>query len=162
SVKRNQEALIKALICAAALAFAAAAAAAETPDPFNLSIEIGRWGVMQGQIDAVAPPGQPALEEEGAPSPAALARRLRETVWELNLQRSRLCAEGRFTEIACAPAFSPPWLREAPDRSVSLSALQRRSEAVGRALMPLWGAACADARAEVEDEEEQRLICAIE
>lgn len=151
-----------ALLCLALIAAASAPAAAQTTaEEHNLMIEIGRWEVMLGQIDAYA--GAP--EEAGAETSDAgrsMARSLRETVWALNLRRSRLCAAQRFTEVTCTPAYAPSWLSESPSRRVTTYTLEQRSAAVGRALMPLWGAVCEDARANTADEEERMYVCAIE
>lgn len=134
---------------------------AEAPDPFDLNIEVGRYGVMLSQIDEQAlqlpGPGEPEVTD-----PRYLSRRLRETVWEYNLERSQLCARGLYTEISCGPVYEPVWMAEPDTLTPSLEDLQIRSTAVGAEVMRLWNAVCEDARSRVTDEEEQRLVCAME
>jgi hypothetical protein len=148
-----------------ALAFLAvpAAASAQSNEAFNLSIEVGRWGAMLSSVEDHRPNLQPpqAGDPEYA-TPRALARRLRETVWELNLMRSRLCAEGRVTRVSCRPAFTPSWLSKPPDEAPSLYTLEQRSAALGREVSPLWNAVCAEIEARVADPEERRLVCPME
>jgi hypothetical protein len=134
--------------------------APEAPNPFDLNIEIGRYGVMLNQV------GEHTRERPGADpevtEPRELARRLRETVWEYNLERSRLCAKGLFAEVTCGPAYEPVWISELETTAPSLEDLQTRSDAVGAEVMRLWNTVCEDARSRVEDEQERMYVCAIE
>lgn len=134
---------------------------AEAPDPFDLSIEIGRYGVMLSQIHSLSA-DRPGAAEVEVTDPRDLARRLRETVWEYNLERSSLCARGLFTDVACGPAFEPVWIGEPSDAAPSIEDLRVRSQAVGEEVMRFWNAVCADARARETDEEARAYICAME
>ena len=103
------------------------------------------------------------LEREASEEVAQdLARRLRETVWEYNLQRSRLCAKGLFTEVSCGPAYEPVWIAEPDSVTPTMEEVQSRSDAVGREVMRLWNAVCTDARSRESDDQERMLVCAIE
>ncbi len=131
------------------------------PDPFELSIEIGRYGVMLSQVHALSA-DRPGAAETEVTDPRDLARRLRETVWEYNLERSSLCARGLFTEVACGPAYQPVWIGEAADSAPSVEELRVRSRAVGEEVMRFWNAVCEDARAREADERVRQYVCAIE
>lgn len=131
------------------------------PEPPNLQVEVGRYSVMLGQIAdlTVARPGM------GEPDPAQtreIARALRETTWQYNLERSRLCAKGLFTEVACGPAYEPVWIAEPVATEPTLAELQTRSTALGAEVMRFWTAVCDDARARETDEQARMLVCAIE
>lgn len=140
---------------------AAPAPEAERVQPFDLHIEIGRYGVM---LDQVADIGDRTSAADAADpeDPRALARALREAAWDYNLKRSRLCAANFMPEVSCGPAYNPVWLADPADAEVSLEALQGRAQELGERVMPLWNAVCDHARAQVTDEDEQRLVCAIE
>jgi hypothetical protein len=131
-----------------------------TPDPFELNIEIGRYGAMLGSVGDLTrerPGADPEVTE-----PRDLARRLRETVWEYNLQRSQLCAKGLYTEITCGPAYAPVWIAEPETTEPSLEDLQTRANAVGDEVRRLWDTVCEDARSRVEGEQERMQVCAME
>lgn len=157
----------------AALIFSAAALIACKPpgqteapagphvDPHALQIEIGRYGVMLQQT------GHLTETQVGAPDASAtdakeLARGLRETVWQYNIQRSQLCARNLFTETTCTPPYEPVWISEPPNSRPTPEQLQQRSEEVGHEVQTFWNAICSDARRRTQDHEQQRLICAIE
>ncbi|HET9231648.1 MAG TPA: hypothetical protein VFO00_10200 [Vitreimonas sp.] len=129
-------------------------------DPFDLNIEVGRYGVMLNQV-AEHTGERPGLEPE-VTDPRDLARRLRETVWEYNLERSRLCAKGVLPEATCGPSHEPVWISEPATAAPSLDDIQIRSAAVGAEVMRLWNAVCEDAASRVEDEQERMYVCAIE
>lgn len=135
--------------------------AAEAPDPLTLNIEIGRYGVMLSHVHQLSG-GRPGSGEPDPAEPRALARALRETVWEYNIERSRLCARGLFREVTCGPVYDPVWISEPPEADPSLQELQTRSEAVGAEVMGLWNAVCEDARMREPDEQARQYICAIE
>lgn len=135
---------------------------AEQIQPFDLHIEIGRYGYMLSQVHDIANPDGLVPSDENPEEPRALARALRETVWEYNIERSRLCARNYLPEASCGPSYNPVWLADPADAEVSLADLKTRADAVGEQVLPLWNAICEDARARVADEEEQRLVCAIE
>ncbi|MBY0565317.1 MAG: hypothetical protein K2P58_14195 [Hyphomonadaceae bacterium] len=140
---------------------------AEAPPPedanaISLSIEIGRYGVMLSQVHALTGEMPAASAETDASDPKDMARRLRETVWEYNLERSSLCGRGLYTTLACAPAYEPPWLGEPASAEVSIEDLQIRSVAVGEEVMRFWNAVCADARGREPDEDQRRYVCAME
>ncbi|MEZ5958207.1 MAG: hypothetical protein R3C27_13460 [Hyphomonadaceae bacterium] len=75
------------------------------PDPFNLNIEIGRYGAMLSQVHDQTFE-RPGSGEPEVTSPRELARRLRETVWEYNLERSRNCARGLYSKLPADPPMS--------------------------------------------------------
>ncbi len=135
--------------------------ALEGPNAFNLQIDIGRQGVMLDQVRdlTVERPGAAELDPT---APRELARALRETVWQYNLERSRLCAKGLFTEVACGPAYEPVWISEPATAEPTLADIELRATSVGEEVARLSGAVCEDARSRVTDEEERRLVCAIE
>ncbi|GIK49664.1 MAG: hypothetical protein KJZ75_13630 [Hyphomonadaceae bacterium] len=158
---------LRALVLALALAACgqageqAKAPDSEAPDPFDLNIEIGRYGVMLSQIGDLTRE-RPGAAEAEVTDPRDLARRLRETVWEYNLARSNLCARGLFAEVACGPSLQPVWMGEPAETAPSLEDLQARARGVGREVMRFWNAVCEDARSREANEEEHRYVCAIE
>jgi hypothetical protein len=131
------------------------------PDPFELSIEIGRYGVMLSQVHSLSA-DRPGAADAEVTDPRDLARRLRETVWEYNLERSSLCARGLFAEVACGPAYQPVWIGEAADSAPSVEELAVRSRAVGEEEMRFWNVVCEDARSRETDEEARQYVCAME
>jgi len=151
-----------------ALCLAACGQAADTKggedgerlDPFDLNIEIGRYGAMLDQVEEHT--REVGSAEPAVTDPNELSRRLRETVWEYNLERSRLCAKSLYTELTCGPPYAPVWLSEPDAAAPSLEDLQTRSTAVGDEVMRLWNAACEDARAREENEQERVYVCAME
>lgn len=143
---------LRALILALALAACGQAqqapegpAAPAGPDPGVMNIEIGRYGAMLDQVSALSE-GRPGAVEIDPTEPRALARRLREVVWAYNLERSRLCGRGLFTDVACGPAFEPVWINEPGDAAPSLEVLAERQTAVDALVIPFWEVVCADAR----------------
>lgn len=135
----------------------------DTPDPFNLHIEIGRWTVMVSQVaDLQEIPQREAVPDDEILDPRSLARRLRDAVWFYNLERLQLCAREHLVPVSCGPPYQPGWLQEPPSEAPSLRELARRSSAVGDRVMPFWDAVCEDARAAVADEDEKRTICPME
>lgn len=129
------------------------------PDPATLNIEIGRYGAMLYQIDELTSerPGAGAeLSEQ-----RDFARRLRENVWRLNLERSDLCAKGLFTEVACVPAYEPVWISEPATAEPTLEELQTRSDALGDEVMRFWDAVCEDARSRAT-EADRATVCGME
>jgi hypothetical protein len=136
-----------------------APAAPEAPDPFDLNIEIGRYGVMLSHVQQLTRERPGSVEVE-VTDPGDLARRLRETVWEYNLERSQLCARGLFTDVACGAPYDPVWISETA--TPTLDELQSRSTSLGEEVMRFWDAVCDDARSRVEDEQERMYVCAIE
>lgn len=151
-------------LCVAACGQAGEQKGPETPegvDPQTLSIEIGRYGVMLGQVDEHTRE-RPGTGEIDPAQPRAMARALRESAWEYNRVRSELCAKGLYTELACGPAYEPVWIAEPADADVSLEDLQVRAAALGAEVTPLWNAVCEDAAAGVQDEQERMLVCPME
>jgi len=133
----------------------------EAPDPFNLSIEVGRYGVMLDQIESLTSETPDAVETDVA-APADLARRLRETVWAYNLERSKLCARGLHTQVSCGSSYQPVWMAEAAESAPSLEEIETRSTALGEEVTRFWNAICESARAAETDEEARQYVCAIE
>lgn len=136
-------------------------AASEEPDPFDLNIEIGRYGVMLNHVQQLTRERPGSVEVE-VTDPRDLARRLRETAWEYNIERSQLCARGLFTEVACGPAYEPVWISEPATATPTLQEIQSRSDSLGDEVQRFWNAVCADARSRVQDEQERMYVCAIE
>jgi len=134
----------------------------ERSDAFDLNIQIGRYGVMLNQVHSIAGGAAGAEAEVDATDPGVLARSLRESVWEYNLERSQLCARGLYTEVSCGPAFSPVWIGEPSTAEPTMAELQSRATAVGEEVMRLWNAVCEDARAQEADEETRSFVCALE
>lgn len=120
-------------------------AAPAGPDPGVMNIEIGRYSAMLDQVSELSE-GRPGAVEVEPTEPRALARRLREVVWAYNLERSRLCGRGLFTDVACGPAFEPVWINEPGDAAPSLEVLAERQTAVDALVIPFWEVVCADAR----------------
>lgn len=131
------------------------------PDPFTLNIEIGRYGAMLNQVTGHTEE-RPGSAEPEVTAPRELARRLRETVWEYNIERSKICAKGLFTEITCTPAYEPVWISEPPNAEPTLEEIQTRADAVGEEVMRLWDAVCEDARSRAANEDERFLTCPME
>jgi hypothetical protein len=132
----------------------------DTPNAVDLNIEVGRAGAMLNSVESLTserPGADPDVTDE-----ADLARRLRETVWEYNVQRSRLCAKGLFAEVSCGPSFAPVWLSEPADAAPTLEDIQIRTVAVHQEVQRLWAAVCDDARSRVEDEAEKMAVCPME
>ncbi len=121
-------------------------AAPAGPDPAAMDAAIGRYTQMLDQVDALTA-DRPGVTELASSDARVLARRLRETVWSYNIQRSQLCGRGLFRDIACGPAFEPVWINEPMDAAPSLDILAERQAAVDALVNPFWSAVCADARA---------------
>ncbi len=131
------------------------------PDPFTLNIEIGRYGAMLGQVTGHTEE-RPGSTQPEVTEARDLARRLRETVWEYNIERSKICAKGLFTEVACTPAYEPVWISEPPSVAPTLEEIQSRTDAVGVEVMRLWNAVCEDARGRATSDDERQVACAME
>ncbi|GAN00173.1 hypothetical protein U91I_03838 [alpha proteobacterium U9-1i] len=140
---------------------AGAPAADAPPDPFEMQIEIGRYGVMLDQV-ANLTTDIPSAAEPESEAPGTLARNLRHVVWEYNLNRSRLCARGLYPEVSCGPAYEPTWIADPATAEPSLEELRSRANAVSEQVMPFWETVCADIRARQTNDEERQYICAIE
>lgn len=130
------------------------------PDPATLNIEIGRYGAMLSQVNdqSVERPGS---AEPEVTSQRDLARRLREAVWNYNIQRSQLCSKGLFVEASCGSAYEPVWISEPETVEPTLEEIQTRSDALGVEVQRLWGVVCDDAKSRVP-EEEQMAVCPME
>jgi hypothetical protein len=139
----------------------APAAESQAPDPADLHIEIGRYGVMLNQVHDLTFE-RPGAAEADPVQPRELGRALREAVWEYNLERSRLCGKGLFTDVACGPAYEPVWISEPSNVEPTLVEVQSRSQALGEEVMRFWSAVCDDARSRVQDQQERMTVCAIE
>lgn len=138
--------------------------AGEDMDPVVLDITVGRYGYMLSQVEGLTSEQVSAVEtpEDEAGQRRAMAQRLRETVWRYNLLRSQLCGAGVAAASSCGPALAPVWLEEAAGADVSHETLVERAILVGEAVQPFWNAVCGEAEARVADEDERRLVCAIE
>lgn len=148
-------------LCLAACGPAAEKGEPQPPDPFDLNIAIGRYSVMLNQV-AEHTRERSGSAEASVTDPRELTRRLRETVWEYNLERSQLCAKGLFIELTCGPAYDPVWMSEPDTAPTSIDDLQTRATAVGDEVMRLWNAVCEDAASRVENEQERMYVCPME
>lgn len=137
------------------------AAEAQAPDPFALNIEIGRYGVMLDQVHDLTAE-RPGSAEADPVQPRELGRALRESVWAYNLERSRLCGKGLFTDVACGPAYEPVWISEPATVEPTLDQVESRSEALGEEITRFWDAVCEDAQGRAANDAERRQVCAIE
>jgi hypothetical protein len=165
SAPNSAKAVVLALVLAACGQGAeepTAPAEPERSEAFELNIQVGRYGVMLNQVHSLAGGAAGAEAEFDATDPQVLARALRETVWEYNLERSQLCGRGLYVEVSCGAAFAPVWIAEPPTAEPTFEELQARAAAVGEEVMRLWGAVCEDARAREPDEEARDFVCAIE
>jgi hypothetical protein len=133
-------------------------ATTEAVNPFDLHIEIGRYGVMLRQVHDLTA-ARPGVGEADPASLRELGRALRESVWEYNLARSRLCAKGLFVEASCGPAYEPVWISESTNVEPTLAEVQARSFALGEEVMGLWNTVCEDAAGRAGPDEP---VCAIE
>lgn len=157
------------ILAFAALALAACGPAETTKAPapptqpvaFDIQIEVGRYGAMLSQIHEITNPEGVVTPDSDPSEPKAIARALRETVWEYNLERSRLCARGVLATASCGPTYNPIWLADPVDADVGLEELQTRANALGDEVMPFWTAVCEDAESRVPDEEKQ-TVCPME
>lgn len=119
----------------------------EPADSLTLGIEIGRYGYMLTQVDALAPlvaPGAQQSKPGDAAERAALHAELAETVWRLNAVRAQLCRTGFDPKLTCVAPLRPAWLAD-PAPPASLDIVQARADAVGAAVMAVWNAVCAAA-----------------
>lgn len=131
-------------------------------EPFDLHIEIGRYGAMLNSVQSLTE-NMPNSGAGAEPTDAhELARSLRETVWEYNLTRSRLCGRGIHADLTCGAPYNPVWLADAPDAAPTMPEIQARADAVGAEVSPLWNAVCEQARAGVADESEKMAVCPME
>jgi hypothetical protein len=137
-------------------------------DAFILQIDTGRAGVFNDRIaqalDLMPGPPEPADETPEA----ARARdyktaqdNLRRTWFEFLAVRTRACAEGKFTEIACAPLAPPAWLSESASPPVPPATIVRRLDELQEAMAPLLDAACEEGRRRSTGEEAD-LFCSVE
>ena len=147
-------------LAAIALLFASAAYA-DPPDADTLAVELGRWEVMLGEIYEVTPQIHGSVEigfQDG--NPAHMGQRLRDAVWQFNMTRDRMCFFGVQPSLSCVRAYTPVWLRGAPDHP-DLAELQRRSNSFGAVVTRYWDAICE--RARTGRPEDQRLqVCPME
>jgi hypothetical protein len=136
----------------------------ETPEiarEASLQVEVRRYDLMIDQVQSLTA-DRPGVGVPEANNPVELARQLRETVWQYNIERSRLCSRGLFTEVSCGPAYQPVWIAEPANSTPSLDELQTRAGAVGAETQRLWDAVCEDARERVTVEAEHDLVCLME
>ena len=150
------------LLAACGQQSASKGAANAPPNPQDLTIEIGRYGVMLDHVRNLTAETPAAANAAQPEEPVQLARTLRETVWAYNLERSRLCAKGLYTTVSCGAIYNPVWLSDAPDATPTLEELQQRADALGAEVQPFWAAVCDDVRARTTDEQAKTYVCAIE
>lgn len=128
--------------------------------PANLQIDIGRTGAMLGNVRAITEE-LPAAVETDPTALREMARALRETVWEYNLERSRLCGRGLYTAVSCGSAYEPVWIAEAANSEPTLEILNERAEGLRAEVSRFEGAICDDARSKVP-ENERMAVCPME
>lgn len=130
----------------------------QAPPP-SLQAQVANYGVMLEQVETLTA-ARPGV---GAGDPAQtreIARALRETAWSYNLERSRLCAKGLFTEVSCGTAFEPVWISEPATTEPTMTELQTRADDLGAQVRAFWTAICDDARSRESDEKARALVCA--
>ena len=127
----------------------------------DLHSQIARFGAMLGETAALTA-NKPGTGLALASDPKELARALRETVWQFNVQRSQLCARNLYTDVSCGPALEPVWMAEPADAGPSLTELQQRSADVGQEIQKFWGAICDDARRRVTTPSQRQSICPLQ
>ncbi|MET0545709.1 MAG: hypothetical protein ABWZ40_05305 [Caulobacterales bacterium] len=155
---------IFALLSTALLALGCASAPKNDFDPFALEIEAGRWGVMNAQSAAIIadlPPSAHPLDETDIGRRAALAAELRQSTLEFARLKSWACRDEKLSKATCAEDFSPAWIGRKETAPPSWAELQKRSDAVGAAVMPMWDELCAQAKAKAPNEE-PGMICPME
>jgi hypothetical protein len=130
-------------------------------EPFDLQIEIGRYGAMLHTVRELTAERAAASAGEEDIDARSMARELRENVWEYNLLKSRLCARNIHPRTSCGPAFNPVWLADPADANVGLAEIRARNQALGAEINALWGVVCDEARAQVP-EDEQMAVCPME
>jgi hypothetical protein len=156
----------QALVLAVALAACGqqGSAPAEAPEIARQAVlqdEIHRYDVMLGQVESLTA-DRPGAGHIDSAEPAALARSVREQVWQYNLTRSRLCSRGLFIDVSCGPPYQPVWIAEPADAVPSVEEVQTRATAFGVEARRLWDAVCADARTRETDEADRELVCMME
>lgn len=134
---------------------------AQAIEPFDLHIEVGRYGAMLSTVSNLTSEIESTTPDVEVTEPQEMARQLREHVWEYNLLRSKLCARGLYTQVSCGPSYNPVWLADPAEAEVSLQEIQSRNEALGEEVMRLWGTVCDDARSRVPDDEKM-AVCPME
>lgn len=136
------------------------ATTAEELTPQTLQIDIGRTEAMISNVRAVTEE-MPAVTDPDPTTLREMARALREAVWEYNLERSRLCGRGLYTQVSCGNAYAPVWIGEAADSEPTLQILNERNEGLRAEVSRFEEAICNDARARVP-ENERMAICPME
>ena len=122
--------------CLALLGLCSACPRSAAPDTF-MTIELGRAGVMLDQLHEMI---------DVPPAPELPARpTLADIESQLIIERSRLCAEGRFMSLTC-----PPWTPGAA-----------ADEVLG-AVSQLWDTVCDERRAHSMSDEERVSVCPME
>ena len=155
-----------ALAGAAAQSAETAPAAVEPFDPFNLEIEAGRWGAMNAQMAEIvgAPPAEtrPPLDESDLGRRETLSDHLRLQVSNLTQVKARACPVGKLGKPACDAQFNPDWALRKENPPADWAELQKRSDSVGDAVMPVWDEICAAEKDRVGPQQEEEMICPME
>ena len=126
-------------------------ASAEPLDPFVVSIDAQRWGVIidraaEGAVEA--PDVNPALDEDQLYRAAARVIELRNTV----------CSKGLLTGDACILKDWPAWTLEPPAANVPIEVIDQRSQWLSTVMDPFTTVGCEAGRTQTKDE----MFCSVE
>ena len=129
------------LLAALALAFPAATLAQE-PDLHAAAIDVGRFGVMLGQI---AEQSTAVATDPEAPTTAAGIRgELAARIWSYNAAREDLCRSGFVRGEVCTAPYVPGWLTKSSRRAPSTAQVEAEIAAFSTVIVPFWEAVCAE------------------
>lgn len=133
-------------------------ASAEPLDPFVVSIDAQRWGVIidraaEGAIEA--PDANPALDEDQLYRADRALKSAAARVIEL---RNTVCSKGLLTGDACILKDWPAWTLEPPAANVPIEVIDQRSQWLSTVMDPFTKVGCEAGRTHTKDE----LFCSVE
>lgn len=133
-------------------------ASAEPLDPFVVSIDAQRWGVIidraaEGAIEA--PDANPALDEDQLYRADRALKSAAARVIEL---RNTVCSKGLLTGDACILKDWPAWTLEPPAANVPIEVIDQRSQWLSTVMDPFTTVGCEAGRTQTKDE----LFCSVE
>jgi hypothetical protein len=126
---------------ALALALPSAALAHE-PDLHAAAIDVGRFGVMLGQIAEQS--ASVATDPEAPITAAAIRGDLAAQIWAYNAAREDLCRGGFVRGEVCAAPYVPRWLAKPSRRSPAAGQIEAEIAAFSEVIVPFWEAVCAE------------------
>jgi hypothetical protein len=133
-------------------------ALAEPLDPFVVSIDAQRWGVI---IDRAAdgareaPDSNPALDQSDMYRADAALKSAAARVIEL---RNTVCAKGLLSGDACILKDWPAWTLEPPTGDTPISVIDQRSQWLSTVMSPFTEVGCDAGRKVTQDD----LFCSVE